>query len=53
MFRVNGAPAIGLAIAMREAGDILELGRNLRQAMAEIKADLPVGIEPILVADQA
>ena len=53
MFRVNGTPAIGLAIAMREAGDILELGRNLRQAMAEIKADLPVGIEPILVADQA
>ena len=53
LFRVNGKPAIGLAIAMREAGDILELGRNLRQAVAEIKADLPVGIEPIMVADQA
>ncbi len=53
LFRVNGEPAIGLAIAMREGGDILALGRNLDQAMAKITADLPVGIEPKLVADQA
>ena len=53
MFRVNGQPAIGLAIAMRDAGDILALGENLRKEMAEIKANLPVGIEPTLVADQA
>jgi multidrug efflux pump subunit AcrB len=53
MFRVNGQPAIGLAIAMRDAGDILALGENLRGEMAEIKADLPVGIETTLVADQA
>jgi multidrug efflux pump subunit AcrB len=53
MFRVNGRPAIGLAIAMRDGGDILALGENIRKAMAEIKANLPVGIEPTLVADQA
>jgi multidrug efflux pump len=53
MFRVNGAPAIGLAIAMRDAGDILALGENVRKEMADIKADLPVGIESTLVADQA
>jgi multidrug efflux pump subunit AcrB len=53
MFRVNGQPAIGLAIAMRDAGDILALGANVRREMAEIKANLPVGIEPVLVADQA
>ena len=29
MFRVNGKPAIGLAIAMRDGGDILALGRNI------------------------
>lgn len=52
MFRVNGKPAIGLAIAMREGGDILTLGRNIEQAMREIRADLPIGIEPVLVADQ-
>ena len=53
MFRVNGEPAIGLAIAMRDAGDILALGENIRKEMADIKADLPVGIESSLVADQA
>src|SRR5215813_15176 len=52
MFRVNGKPAIGIAIAMREGGDILTLGRNIEQAMREIRADLPIGIEPVLVADQ-
>src|SRR5260370_35765046 len=52
MFRVNGEEAIGLAIAMREGGDILALGKNVQRAMAEIKANLPIGIEPILVADQ-
>jgi len=53
MFRVNGTAAIGLGIAMREGGDILALGNNVRAAMAEITANLPIGIEPQLVADQA
>jgi len=53
MFRVNGEPAIGLAIAMREGGDILALGKNIKAAMATVTADLPIGIEPRLVADQA
>jgi multidrug efflux pump len=52
LFRVNGKPAIGLAIAMREGGDVLALGRNVSQAIKTITADLPLGIEPILVADQ-
>src|SRR5215471_15243672 len=53
MFRVNGKPAIGLAIAMRDGGDILALGRNIKTAMRRIVGDLPVGIQPTLVADQA
>ncbi|WP_445216946.1 efflux RND transporter permease subunit [Bradyrhizobium sp. Pa8] len=52
MFRINGKPAIGLAIAMRDGGDILALGANIGKAMAQITADLPIGIEPSLVADQ-
>src|SRR5262249_51233185 len=39
MFRVNGKPAIGLGIAMRERGDILALGRNVQQTMDEMIAD--------------
>ena len=52
MFRVNGQPAIGLAIAMRDGGDILALGANIRKVMAQITTELPIGIEPSLVADQ-
>jgi len=53
MFRVNGEPAIGLAIAMREGGDILALGKNVKQVMQEVTVNLPIGIEPTLVADQS
>ena len=52
MFRVNGHHGIGLAIAMRKGGDVLALGRNVEHSMTEITANLPVGIEPTLVADQ-
>jgi multidrug efflux pump subunit AcrB len=52
MFRVNGRQGIGLAIAMRKGGDVLALGHNVEHAMAEITANLPVGIEPTLAADQ-
>jgi multidrug efflux pump len=53
LFRVDGQPAIGLAISMRDGGDILALGKNIQRAIAEVTATLPVGIEPRLVADQA
>jgi multidrug efflux pump len=52
MFRVNGEPAIGLAIAMRDGGDVLGLGTNVEAAIKEITANLPVGITPLLVANQ-
>jgi multidrug efflux pump subunit AcrB len=53
MFRVNGESAIGLAVAMRDGGDILALGKNLTRTMKRLSADLPLGVEPKLVADQA
>jgi multidrug efflux pump len=52
MFRVNGKPAIGLAIAMRDGGDILTLGDNVKKAIASGMADLPIGIDVTLVSDQ-
>ncbi len=52
MFRVNGEPAIGLAIAMSEGGDILALGRNVKAEINDAITDLPLGIEPTLVSDQ-
>src|ERR1700719_1011910 len=53
MFRFNGEPAIGLAVATVKGADILRFGDTLRRRMEEIKADLPIGIEPHLVADQS
>lgn len=53
MFRVNGEPGVGMAIAMREGGDILRLGQNISAEMQKITASLPHGIEPHLVADQS
>ena len=52
MFRVNGKPAIGLAISMREGGNVLALGDSVKRAMVSITDSLPIGIEPTLVADQ-
>ncbi|WP_294532643.1 efflux RND transporter permease subunit [uncultured Rhodoblastus sp.] len=52
MFRVNGKPAIGLAIAMRDGGDILGLGRNVKTAIDGAVADLPLGVDAQLVSDQ-
>ena len=52
MFRVNGKAAIGLAIAMRDGGDIIALGRNVKKAIDESVADLPLGIDATLVSDQ-
>ena len=52
IFRINGKPGLGLSISMRDGGDVLALGRNIEQTMQELKANLPIGIEPIMVADQ-
>jgi multidrug efflux pump subunit AcrB len=52
MFRINGTPGLGLAISMRDGGDVLALGENIRRTMAGLKADLPIGIEPVMVANQ-
>ena len=51
-FRINGQQAIGPGIAMRAGGDALALGANVERAMVKITADLPIGVEPHLVADQ-
>src|SRR6202008_4820398 len=52
MFRVNGKPAIGLAIAMRDGGDILALGQNVKKAIDSGVTDLPLGIDVTLGSDQ-
>ena len=51
-YRFNGEPAIGLALSMTTGGDVLALGEHLKEAMAEIERDIPIGIDVHLVANQ-
>ncbi|ACS86894.1 efflux RND transporter permease subunit [Musicola paradisiaca] len=52
-FRVNGQPAIGLAVSMAATGNMLEFGQALRDKMTAIGATLPHGIDVTRVADQS
>jgi multidrug efflux pump subunit AcrB len=52
MFRYNGQPAIGLAISMTSGGDVLALGHNVKERVAQLARELPVGVDLHLVADQ-
>jgi len=50
--RFKGKPVIGLGVVMAPGGNVQTLGKALEQAMAEVEADLPVGITVHRVANQ-
>ncbi len=43
--RVNGKPALALAVSLRDGGDILSLGARLDELMPEIAQRYPWGVE--------
>lgn len=53
LFRYNGQPAIGLAIAMRDGGNIQSFGKALHERMTASTGQLPVGVGVHVVSDQA
>nr|WP_210307903.1 efflux RND transporter permease subunit [Aminobacter niigataensis] len=52
LFRVNGEPAIGLAIGMKPNANLLEFGEALKELMHEVTGELPIGVGVHQVADQ-
>ena len=52
LFRVNGEPAIGLAIGMKPNANLLEFGDALKALMGQVTGELPVGVGVHQVADQ-
>lgn len=52
-FRVNGKPALGLAISMANGGNVLDFGRMLNARMDDTRTHLPYGIDVVKVADQS
>jgi multidrug efflux pump subunit AcrB len=45
IMRYDGYPAIGIAISNAPGVNLVDVGRAIDQRLAELKADLPVGIE--------
>ena len=52
MFRVNGKPAIGIGVNMRDGGNNLTFGEGVHEAASHLMKRFPVGIELNLVSDQ-
>ena len=52
MFRVNGKPAIGIGVNMRDGGNNLTFGEGLHHAAESLVERLPIGVELNLVSDQ-
>ncbi|SEM34160.1 multidrug efflux pump [Pseudomonas sp. ok272] len=50
--RFMGEDAIGLAVAMKDGGDILVLGKALEQEFKRIQTNLPAGMQLRKVSDQ-
>ncbi|BCT91315.1 resistance-nodulation-cell division efflux transporter [Lysobacter helvus] len=48
----DGHDAIGLAIAMRDGGDVIRMGHDLDAAVARVQAAMPVGVEIHAVSNQ-
>ena len=48
----NGKPAVGVAVSMKDGGNILTLGDNLKNVIARMQSDLPAGMEIRQVSDQ-
>lgn len=52
LFRVNGKPAIALAIGMKSGANLIKFGQALEKEIELISAGLPVGVEITRVSDQ-
>src|SRR5919107_1168248 len=53
IFRYNGEPAIGMIISMAAGGNVLDFGEGIHERMRQVEANLPVGINTHLVANQS
>lgn len=48
----RGKEAVGVAVAMADNANVLELGDTLKAAVANLRPDIPLGIEIEQIADQ-
>ncbi len=43
--RFNGQPAIGVGVVMEKGGNVLALGEHLQTALADVRAQVPAGVQ--------
>ncbi|WP_355662090.1 efflux RND transporter permease subunit [Halomonas salifodinae] len=51
-YHANGVQGLAIAIAMRDGGNILDLGEQVRGAIERLERELPVGLEFEVLANQ-
>ena len=51
--RHNGEEAVGLVVAMAKGANVLELGKRLKEAIAEVRSQIPTGVEIDQITDEA
>ncbi len=44
-FRSSGVPGLGLAISMREGGNVMDLGQQVHDKLRELQVRYPIGVE--------
>ena len=50
--RHNGSEAVGVVVAMTKGANVLELGKKLKDAIADAKTQVPTGVEIDQITDQ-
>jgi multidrug efflux pump subunit AcrB len=53
ILRVNGKPAIGLAISTVLGGNVVEMGEAVRERFDELIPQIPWGVDVTIISDQA
>ncbi|WP_445004248.1 efflux RND transporter permease subunit [Halomonas mongoliensis] len=51
-YHANGVQGLAIAVAMREGGNILDLGEQVQGAIERLERELPVGLEFEVLANQ-
>ena len=53
LMRYNGMPALGLGISTVDGGNVVKMGKAVRERIDELTVDIPVGMELGVIAYQA
>ena len=54
LFRVNGAPAVGVTIFQEEGANLIRLGRTLRERVEDLRQEIaPLGLDLVVGSDAA